>query len=50
VTVRPESIVRAVFRVLERHTSDGEIADVKNSLPKALHELWPARRKISHAH
>lgn len=49
VTVRPESIVRAVFRVLERHTSDGEMADVKNSLPKALHELWPARRKISRA-
>ena len=44
VTVRPESIVRAVFRVLERHTSDGEIEDVKNLLPKALHELWPARR------
>jgi uncharacterized protein (DUF2267 family) len=49
VTVRPESIVRAVFRVLERYTSDGEIEDVKNSLPKALLELWPARRKITRA-
>jgi len=49
VTVRPESIVRAVFRVLERHTSDGEIDEVKNSLPKAIRELWPARRKISRA-
>lgn len=49
VTVRPESVVRGVFRVLERHTSDGEIEDVKNSLPKALLELWPARRKISRA-
>jgi uncharacterized protein (DUF2267 family) len=47
VTVRPESIVRAVFRVLELHTSDGEIAEVKNLLPKALHELWPKRRKLS---
>jgi len=49
VTVRPESVVRAVFRVLERHTSDGEIEDVKNSFPKALLELWPARRTISRA-
>lgn len=47
VTVRPESIARAVFRVLELHTSDGEIAEVKNLLPKALHELWPKRRKLS---
>ena len=49
VTVRPESVVRAVFRVLERHTSDGEIEDVKNSLPKAIRELWPPRRKIDRA-
>jgi len=49
VTLRPESVVRAVFRVLERHTSDGEIEDVKHSLPKALLELWPARRTISRA-
>jgi uncharacterized protein (DUF2267 family) len=49
VTVRPESVVRGVFRVLERHTSDGEIEDVKNSLPKALLELWPGRRNISRA-
>ena len=49
VTVRPESVVRAVFYVLELHTSDGEIADVKNLLPKALHELWPKRRPIARA-
>jgi uncharacterized protein (DUF2267 family) len=41
VTVRPESIARAVFKVLARHTSQGEIDDVKPILPKALHELWP---------
>ena len=41
VTVRPESIARAVFTVLARHTSQGEIDDVKHLLPKALHELWP---------
>lgn len=49
VTVRAESIARAVFRVLELHTSDGEIAEVKNLLPKALHELWPARRPVARA-
>lgn len=41
VTARPDSIARAVFKVLARHTSKGEIDDVKNILPKALHELWP---------
>src|SRR5207344_964370 len=45
VTVNPNQVCRAVFRVLVKHTSDGEIADVKNLLPKALHELWPKRRK-----
>ena len=49
VTVRPESIARAVFRVLELHTSDGEIADVKNLMPRALHELWPKRRPVARA-
>lgn len=40
-TARPESIVRAVFKTLARHTTEGEIKDIKNILPKALHELWP---------
>jgi uncharacterized protein (DUF2267 family) len=44
VTVRPESIARAVFKVLVRHTSKGEIEDVKNMLPKALQELWPGAK------
>jgi len=47
VTIKPESIARAVLKVVELHTSDGEIADVKNLLPKALHELWPKRRKLT---
>jgi len=42
-TSRPESIVRAVFKTLARHASEGEIEDVKHILPKALHELWPKR-------
>jgi uncharacterized protein (DUF2267 family) len=44
----PEQVVRAVFKVLVRHTSAGEIEDVKHILPKALQELWPtSRRKLT---
>jgi uncharacterized protein (DUF2267 family) len=41
VTVNPNQVCRAVFRVLVKHTSKGEIEDVKHVLPKALQELWP---------
>jgi uncharacterized protein (DUF2267 family) len=41
VTVNPQQVVRAVFRVLQRHTSPGEIDDVRHVMPKALQELWP---------
>jgi uncharacterized protein (DUF2267 family) len=41
VTVSPQQICRAVFRVLGRHTSKGEIEDVKHLLPKEFQELWP---------
>ena len=41
VTVHPQQVCRAVFKVLAKHTSKGEIEDVKHVLPKALHEFWP---------
>ncbi len=41
VTVHPQQVVRAVFRVLQRNTSPGEIDDVKQLMPKPLRELWP---------
>jgi uncharacterized protein (DUF2267 family) len=41
-SVNAAQVVRAVFRVLVRHTSAGEIEDVKHILPKALQDLWPA--------
>lgn len=41
VTVDPARVVRAVFKVLARRISKGEIEDVKHLLPKALQELWP---------
>jgi len=41
VTVHPQRVCQAVFRVLAKHTSKGEIEDVKHVLPKTLHALWP---------
>ncbi len=36
-----EEVVRAVFCVLSRRITEGEISDVKHLLPTALRELWP---------
>lgn len=40
-TVDPEKVMRAVFKVLARHITAGEIENVKHLLPKSLQELWP---------
>jgi uncharacterized protein (DUF2267 family) len=37
----PEQVTRAVFRVLAKHITAGEIASVKQSLPSELRSLWP---------
>ena len=39
--VDPEKVMRAVFKVLARHITRGEIEKVKHLLPKTLQELWP---------
>ncbi|MGE5304921.1 MAG: DUF2267 domain-containing protein [Alphaproteobacteria bacterium] len=39
--IDPREVVRGVFSVLVRHTSAGEIEDVKNAMPKPLRDLWP---------
>jgi uncharacterized protein (DUF2267 family) len=36
-----ERMVRAVFRVLARRVTEGEIADIKGILPAELRALWP---------
>ncbi|MBI4525689.1 MAG: DUF2267 domain-containing protein [Deltaproteobacteria bacterium] len=41
VTVDPERVARAVFKVLARRTSKGEIEDVKYLLPASVRKLWP---------
>jgi len=38
----PEEAVAAVFRLLGRHVSHGEIEDIRHSMKKPLRELWPA--------
>jgi uncharacterized protein (DUF2267 family) len=38
--VDPEKVARAVFKVLTRHVSAGEIADIKHLLPTELRALW----------
>jgi uncharacterized protein (DUF2267 family) len=39
---QPEEVARAVFRVLARHVSHGEIEAVRRALPADLRALWPA--------
>ena len=37
----PEAVVRAVFRVLSRHVSEGEVQEVRRLLPAEIRDLWP---------
>jgi uncharacterized protein (DUF2267 family) len=38
--IDPERVARAVFKVLGKRVTEGEIQDVKSMLPKDLAELW----------
>ena len=40
-TSNPEVLARAVFRLLDRKVTDGEIEDVQHLMPAALFDLWP---------
>ena len=37
-----DAAISAVFRLLDRHISHGEIVQVRNSMKKSLRHLWPA--------
>lgn len=41
---RPEEAARAVFSLLSRHVTEGELQDVRGRLPSAVRALWPAER------
>ncbi len=45
----PEEVAWAVFKVLERHVSAGEIRDVLHVLPAELRSLWPANELVNAA-
>ena len=36
-----DKAIGAVFRLLDRHISHGEIVQIRNSMKKSLRELWP---------
>jgi len=39
--VDPEKVVRAVFKVLSKHVTGGEIKDIKHVIPASVRALWP---------
>ena len=41
VDVDPEAVTRAVFQVLAKHVTPGEVEHVKISLPGEIRSLWP---------
>jgi uncharacterized protein (DUF2267 family) len=38
--VDPDEAIRAVFSVLSRHVSEGQVAKVRNALPKGIRMIW----------
>jgi uncharacterized protein (DUF2267 family) len=43
-SVSPRLVTRAVFQVLTKQVSAGEIEDLNHIMPKDLQELWPAEK------
>lgn len=39
--MNPEDAASAVFGVLEKHVTQGELDDVRHMLPEPVRELWP---------
>jgi len=43
----PERVTRAVFKLIAERVSAGEVRDVRDILPAAIAELWPAATDAS---
>ena len=41
-----ETVARAVFQVLSRRISRGEVEQVEQTLPKDLRDLWPVSARV----
>ena len=41
--VDTEKIAQAVFKVIDKHIADGEIEDIKSTLPHDLKEFWESQ-------
>lgn len=39
--IDPEAMISGVFSVISMHVSEGEVSDVRNSLPEPIRRLWP---------
>ena len=46
----PEKIARAVFKVLAKHVTEGEIRDIQRVIPGELRMLWPKERRYDLTH
>jgi uncharacterized protein (DUF2267 family) len=40
--INPEQVARAVFLVISKRISEGEIEDVEDVLPREIRNLWPS--------
>jgi uncharacterized protein (DUF2267 family) len=39
--INAQTATEAVFRTLSKHVSQGEIDDIKGTLPEDIREVWP---------
>jgi len=44
----PRQVAKAIFGILEKHITAGEIADIKGTLPKEILALWPSPSEEQH--